>query len=96
MKKRSRLEIVSDILFSIQTEPHGAKSTHILYKANLSPQLLNKYLRVLTQDELIEKIEINKKYLYKVTKKGFEFLNKLKSIDEMCHIIEMDSQKRIK
>lgn len=94
MKKRARLEIVCDILFFVKSELGGAKSTHILYKANLSPKLLNKYLRMLIRDNLIKKIEENNKIRYGITKKGLEFLNKVKSLDRMCHIIELVPQRR--
>lgn len=95
MKKRARLEIVCDILFFIKNEPYGAKPTHILYRANLSPKLLNKYLKMLIRDNLIKKKEENNKIRYKITRKGFDFLNKVKSLDKMCHIIELIPHKRI-
>lgn len=94
MKKRARLEIVCDILFFIKNESYGAKPTHILYKANLSPKLLNKYLRMLIRDNLIKKKEENNKIRYRITKKGLEFLNKVKSLGKMCHIIELFPHKR--
>lgn len=94
MKKRARLEIVCDILFFIKSQTYGAKPTHILYKANLSPKLLSQYLKMMARDNLIKKIEENNKVRYRITKRGIEFLNKVKSLDKMCHIIELIPQKR--
>lgn len=48
--RRSRLELVFDILISIQNKGGKIKPTHLMYKSNLSHKLLNSYL-----DELIEK-----------------------------------------
>jgi len=93
---RTKIEIVCDILLFIKNEEEGAKSTHILYKANLSPELLRKYLSMMIRDDLIKKIERDNKIIYKITKKGFEFLKKLKEIDKMTHIIEVLPHNRVK
>ena len=95
--KRARLEIVCDILFFIRRSKNGAKSTHILYKANLSVPLLQKYLKALLADRLIYKIIIkNKRSVYKLTKHGVEFINQIKKIDKMTRIIEIFANRRIK
>jgi predicted transcriptional regulator len=47
-------------------------------------------------DGLIKKLEENNKARYKITKKGLNFLEKLKAVDKMCHIIELIPHKRIK
>ena len=96
MKNRVSLEIVCDILNFVKNEPHGAKPTHILYKANLSPKLLKKYLTLLIDDRLIEKSERSNRIFYKLTKKGFEFLRRAESLDKMCHLIELVPHKRDK
>ena len=94
--KRARLEIVCDILFFIRRSKNGAKSTHILYKANLSVPLLQKYLKTLLADRLIYKIIKNKRSVYKLTKHGVEFINQIKKIDKMTRIIEIFANRRIK
>lgn len=48
--RRSRLELVFDILLAIQNKGGKIKPTHLMYKSNLSHKLLSSYL-----DELIEK-----------------------------------------
>ena len=79
----------------IKNEEDGAKSTHILYKANLSPELLKKYIRMMTKDGLVRKIKIGSRHRYRLTKKGLEFLKKLKSLDKMTHIIELLPHNRL-
>jgi len=74
--KRERLEIIKDILTSVRNKP--AKKTHILYKANLSPQMLNDYLNILIKNKLI-RIE-NKSY--HITDKGREYVSKYRFITE--------------
>ena len=48
--RRSRLELIFDILLAIQNKGGRIKPTHLMYKSNLSHKLLNNYLQ-----ELIEK-----------------------------------------
>jgi predicted transcriptional regulator len=96
MRNRANLEIVYDILSFVRNRPEGAKPTHILYRANLSPTLLNHYLSMMMGDSLIKKIEEKNKIRYQITKKGLNFLEKLKAVDKMCHIIELIPHKRIK
>ncbi|MFP4524320.1 MAG: winged helix-turn-helix domain-containing protein, partial [Candidatus Woesearchaeota archaeon] len=53
------------------------KPTHLLYKANLSYQLLNEYLEELKGKGLVEEEEVGKKKTKKeilLTEKGYEFL----------------------
>ncbi len=79
-KKRDRLQIVHDILKAVQDKNGRIKPTHILYKSNLSHQMLDEYL-----DELISKgfiIENGTKTgkTYSITQKGFEYLQKYRTI----------------
>ncbi len=91
---RERLEITHDILTIIRNTPGGAKPTHILFKANLSPALLNRYLAVMLQDGLIDKEEIRSRCLYNCTEKGAKLLDLLKSVDRMTSIINLSEKKR--
>jgi predicted transcriptional regulator len=69
MKYRRRLEIIADTLYAAEK---GAKKTRIMYIANLSYKLLEKYLG--------ETIEIGLMHFnndgYAVTEKGYAFLEK--------------------
>jgi len=91
---RARLEIAFDILSFIKNELNGAKPTHILYKANLSPYLLNKYLKILTNDGFIKKIKIENKSLYKITDKGINFIGTIISLDKLTSMITLSKLHR--
>ncbi|WP_406662596.1 winged helix-turn-helix domain-containing protein [Methanolobus sp. ZRKC3] len=64
--RRSRTAISVEIL---KAALEGAKKTHIVYRANLNFEVINRYLALLQDKGLIEK----KDNLYITTKKGREF-----------------------
>ena len=71
---RNRLEIIADMLHVVNEG--SVKKTQIMYQANLSYKLLNKYLA-----EVIESCLINFEHgegCYVLTSKGKEFLEKYK------------------
>ncbi len=78
--RRSRLELIFDILLAIQNKGGRIKPTHLMYKSNLSHKLLNNYMEELMAKELIavEAIESRKKQkstkIVVITDKGLEFL----------------------
>jgi len=81
-KKRSRLEIIRDILEVIKSRNGRIKPTHILYKSNLSYNMMEEYLEELIKKEFIVVKEEQKNKTYAVTEKGIEYLNKYKLIAE--------------
>ena len=52
-KKRDRLEIIKDILETIRDKGEKVRPTHIMYKANLSHQMLTEYTDELLTKKLI-------------------------------------------
>jgi predicted transcriptional regulator len=52
--RRSRIDITMDIL---KVAMHGARKTQIVYQANLNHNLAEKYIGLLTDNELIKKHE---------------------------------------
>ncbi len=73
--KRDRLEIVNDMLAIIRDKGGRIKPTQIMYKANLSHQMLNDYMtELITKGFIIEKKDKNEKRTYSLTDKGFNFL----------------------
>ncbi|WP_281361320.1 winged helix-turn-helix domain-containing protein [Methanolobus zinderi] len=64
--RRSRTAISVEIL---RAAMEGAKKTHIVYRANLNFEVVNRYLAMLEEKGLIEK----KENLYQTTEKGKEF-----------------------
>ncbi len=76
-KKRDHLSIMKDILIFISEKKGGAKPTHILYKSNLSYQMLTQYIAELISKGLIKEksdSEAEGKRTYELTNKGMNFL----------------------
>lgn len=74
-KKRNKLEIIRDIIQATKLKGPKAKPTHILYKANLSYQLLNMYLSELVKGGLIlEEQQGENRRRYTLTEKGYKYL----------------------
>lgn len=81
MKKRDRLEIIHDILLSIREKVGVVRQTHILYKSNLSHQMLVEYVGELIEKKFIVELEDKKKKkYYELTDKGHNYLNDYKTI----------------
>jgi predicted transcriptional regulator len=80
--KREKLQVINDILKAIRKKDGKIKPTHILYKANLSSQMLNEYLGELIKGGfVIENIE-KKGKTYSLTQKGFDYLNQYSRVRE--------------
>ena len=93
-KYRARLEIIADIL---QVVSQKAKKTQIMYQANLSYKVLQRYLKNMTAYSLIS-FE-NSEQCYVLTPKGGAFLEVYKNFSKIektvkkCHI-EVCNKKR--
>lgn len=65
---------------------NDAKVTHLMYKANLSYSTLRKYLSIALDKGLIVKVHNSDgDGVYRTTKKGREFLAKLKHINDCLY-----------
>jgi predicted transcriptional regulator len=80
---RSRLDIIADIL---QVVSQNAKKTQIMYQANLSYKVLQRYLRNITAASLIDFEHEGQHYV--LTSKGQEFLEAYKEYDKTNKSIE--------
>jgi predicted transcriptional regulator len=80
-KKRDRLQVIYDILRCIKDKNGKIKPTHILYKSNLSHQMMDDYISELIEKGFINEIkkEGNSK-TYSITQKGQDYLSKYKVI----------------
>lgn len=89
VKYRDRLEIMADILNAASL---GAKKTRIMYVANLSYRLLEKYLR--------ETIALDLLFFgsndYEVTEKGRSFLEKYKEFSTKYSKVEGELKNMLK
>lgn len=84
--KRDRLQVIHDILKAIQDKNGLIKPTHILYKANLSSQMLSEYLRDLIEREFIVETPTTRGRTYSLTEKGFHYLREYKTIVEFIDV----------
>ena len=79
-KKRERLEVIKDILEVIRNG-RGIKPTRLLYSSNLSPQMFKEYINELLAKGFIKMEENEGKKTFLLTKKGQEFLQEYKMIE---------------
>jgi len=81
-KKRDKLQVIYDILRAIKDHDGSIKPTHILYKSNLSHKMMAEYMKELTEKEFIVQTTHKGRKSYKLEQKGFDFINRYKSIVE--------------
>jgi predicted transcriptional regulator len=79
-KRRDKLYIVSEIL---EIARDGSLKTQIMYRANLSFTQLNDYLRFMLQINLLERVLMNDREMYRATEKGLDFLQRYREINEL-------------
>lgn len=80
--KRTRIDIIHDMLKAIQDKGGKIIPTHLLYKSNLSHQRMKLYLQELKDKDLIEEKEDKKKIVYVITDNGLKFLQNFKQVKE--------------
>jgi len=84
--RRSSFEIIADML-----RLGEAGKTEIMYSANMSYFQLQKYLKLLLQLKLIDKVTVgNPTVTYRVTRKGLKLLRNIDSISEVLELKELD------
>ena len=81
-RKRNRVDIIHDMLKVIHGNGGKIKKTPLMYKANLSHNQMESYLKELMKNQLIGVDISDKKSLIKVTKKGTDFLVQYAQVKE--------------
>ena len=79
-KKRNHLEVIHDILKTINQKNGNIKPTHILYKSNLSHQMMEEYLKELIGKDFVIENKEKKGKTYSITSKGIKYLQEYKLI----------------
>lgn len=81
-QRRSRIDIINDILEAIQRKGGKIKPTHLMYKANLSHKLMTSYLEELMSKELVLEITEKQYRFLTITDEGYKFIEKFKQMKD--------------
>ena len=80
-KKRGRLQIIHDILNAVRAKGGTIKPTHLLYKSNLSHQMMGEYIKELKGKDFITEHEGKKgSKTFSLTKKGYDYLAEYRTV----------------
>ena len=81
-EKRTKIDIIGDMLVSIINKGGQIKPTPLMYKSNLSYKQLKNYLQELLEKDFIKKAKNKGKELIIITDKGRDFVSKLRDVKE--------------
>lgn len=82
MKKRSQLEVIRDMLATVQRKGGRIKPTQLLSKSNLSYKMMQEYVTVLQGRGLLSVEQGDERRQYVLTDKGYAFLAEYKRLAE--------------
>ena len=80
--KRTKIDIVHDMLRAIEDKGGRIIPTHLLYKSNLSHQRMKLYLDELKERKLLVEAHVKDKLVYELTDEGRKFLTQFKQVRE--------------
>ncbi len=80
--KRTKLDIVYDMLHAIEDKGGKIIPTHLLYKSNLSHQRMKLYLEELKQRNLLVESHQKDKTYFELTDDGRKFLQNFKQMKQ--------------
>ncbi len=83
MTRRTKIEIVYDLLLLIQKKGGRVKPTHALYGGNLSYDRLKLYVDEMQKRGLINVVQEKSKTFYKITDQGHNFVSEYKKVKEL-------------
>lgn len=89
MARRTKMDIMNDMLVAIQKKGGKIKPTHMMYKANLSHKLLSKYIAEFKEKVLIDEIEVKGQKYYTLTDKGLSFINHYRQMTEFKDLFDL-------
>ena len=79
-ERRTKADILFDILRIVQQNQGKAKTTKILYGANLSYARLKKHVDYLVQNDFLERTSPDGAAVFVITKKGLEFIQEFRKV----------------
>ena len=80
--KRTKLDIIYDMLRAIEAKGGKIKPTHLLYKSNLSHQRMKLYLKDLKEKNMVEELVEKKRTFYSITDDGRKFVQNFKQMKQ--------------
>lgn len=80
--KRTKVDIIGDMLSSIINKGGQIKPTHLMYKSNMSHGQMKHYLDDLIQKEFVKKVKKDNYDYIIITDKGHEFMQRLREMKE--------------
>jgi predicted transcriptional regulator len=83
-RKRSRLDIIADMLDTIIERRGEIKPTHLMYKSNLSHGQMKGYLEELVQKNLVQRSKRNDHEYIIITDEGYKFVQKIKEMRDFA------------
>jgi predicted transcriptional regulator len=101
LKKRSRLDIYADILEYLKRHSDGCLVTRLSYGAGLPIDRLKPMLETLSRYELVTirviglplQASLNQRRYYGITRKGLEYLDAYKKIQELITYLETEPRR---
>lgn len=84
---RTHMKIIGDILTTTKDEPQddeGTTITYLIRKANISHVRLSRILKNLVSQGLLEQVNSNGAYKYKISNSGREFLDAYQSFSKFA------------
>jgi len=102
LKKRSRIDIYGDILEFLKRHPDGCQVTRLSYGAGLPIDRINRMLQTLSRCELVKihvlgqplQSNLNQRRYYSITRKGLEYLEAYKKIQELITFLEAEVERK--
>lgn len=83
-KYRSKLKIYADILITIDSQGGKARTTKLLYGANLPHDRLKEYLDQLLQRKLVQETRENEHSSYELTEAGVQFIHEFRHMEKFA------------
>lgn len=83
MTRRTKIEIVYDLLALMQKKGGKVKPTHALYGGNLSYDRLKLYIEEMQKKGLILIVQEKKRTFYEITDQGHNFISEYKKVKEL-------------
>jgi predicted transcriptional regulator len=101
LKNRSRLDIYADILEYLKRHSDGCLVTRLSYGAGLPIDRLKPMLETLTRYELVTthviglplQANLNERRYYGITKKGLEYIEAYKKIQDLITYLETEPRR---